>query len=199
MRYAETHKEETRRRVVKTAAGAVRANGPDGVGVAKIMAQAGLTHGGFYAHFPNKEALVAAAIEEAFAQSRRRFGRITDGMAASRALETFVDSYVSMEHRTHPQQGCPASSLANYMPRQGAAVRAAFDGGVRGMIGQIAAWLPGENLAEREGLANSLLAEMSGAVALSRAVSDVALAERLLDECRTRIKARAGLAVAAQD
>jgi TetR/AcrR family transcriptional repressor of nem operon len=193
MRYADNHKEETRKRVVQAAAGAVRAKGPDGVGVAEIMADAGLTHGGFYAHFANKEALVAAAIEEAFGQSRRRFGRMTEGMAAAQALETFVDSYVSMEHRANPQRGCPAATLANDMPRQGPAVREAFDGGVRGMIGWIAGWLPGDETIEREGLAGSLVAEMAGAVALSRAVSDEALAERLLNDSRTRIRVRAGL------
>src|ERR1700712_1176494 len=105
MRYSESHKEETRKKVVKAAATAVRARGPDGVGVAEIMAEAGLTHGGFYAHFPNKEALVAAAIEEAFGQSRRRFARMTEGMAPAEALTTFVDSYVSADHRNNPQRG----------------------------------------------------------------------------------------------
>src|ERR1700759_538210 len=78
VRYSETHKEEARRKGGRAAAAAIRAKGPDGVGVAEIMAEAGLTHGGFYAHFPNKEALVAAAIEEAFAQSRHRFAQATE-------------------------------------------------------------------------------------------------------------------------
>ena len=90
MRYSDSHKQETRQKVVKAAAAAMRAKGPDGVGVAEIMAEAGLTHGGFYAHFPNKEALVAAAIEEAFGQSRRRFTRMTEGMSSDEALTTFV-------------------------------------------------------------------------------------------------------------
>src|SRR5579862_5333498 len=72
VRYSQTHKEETHRKVVRAAAAAIRAKGPDGVGVADIMAEAGLTHGGFYAHFPSKEALVAAAVEEAFGQGGRR-------------------------------------------------------------------------------------------------------------------------------
>ncbi|HJU39167.1 MAG TPA: TetR/AcrR family transcriptional regulator, partial [Tahibacter sp.] len=73
MRYDAEHKLRTREKVVKAAAKAIRAKGPDGVGIAEVMAEVGLTHGGFYAHFPNKETLVAAAIDEAFAQSRRRF------------------------------------------------------------------------------------------------------------------------------
>jgi TetR/AcrR family transcriptional repressor of nem operon len=163
------------------------------VGVAEIMAEAGLTHGGFYAHFPNKEALVAAAVEEAFGQSRRRFARMTEGMSPDEALTAFVDAYVSTDHRDHPQRGCPISTLANDLPRQGAMVRDAFDTGVASLIARIEAWLPEQDLPERRTLASSLMAEMAGAVALARAVSDEVLAEALLSASRARIKARAGL------
>jgi TetR/AcrR family transcriptional repressor of nem operon len=193
MRYAESHKQETRQKVVRAAAAAVRAKGPDGVGVAEIMADVGLTHGGFYAHFPSKEALVAAAVEEAFGQSRRRFTRMTEGMSADQALAAFVDAYVSTEHRSNPQRGCPISTLTNDLPRQGPMVRAAFDAGVESLIGRLEAWLPEQDPVARRSLASSLLAEMAGAVAVSRAVSDAALADQLLEASRTRIKARVGL------
>jgi len=193
MRYSETHKEETRQKVVKAAAMAVRAKGPDGVGVAEIMAEAGLTHGGFYAHFKSKEALIAAAVEEAFGQSRRRFSRLTEDMSPAEALEAFVDAYVSAEHRANPQRGCPISTLANDLPRQGAMVRAAFDAGVEGLISRIEGWLPEPDPDARRSLASSLMAEMAGAVALARAVSDEALAAQLLEASRARIKARVGL------
>jgi TetR/AcrR family transcriptional repressor of nem operon len=193
MRYNDTHKQETRKKVVRAAAAAVRAKGPDGVGVAEIMAEAGLTHGGFYAHFPNKEALIAAAVEEAFGQSRRRFARMTEGMAHADALTAFVDSYVSADHRDNPQRGCPISTLANDLPRQGPLVRGAFDTGVAGLIARIESWLPDQDPAARRTLASSLMAEMAGAVALARAVSDEGLAGELLDATRARIKARAGL------
>jgi len=192
MRYSDTHKEETRKTIVKAAAMAVRAKGPDGVGVAEIMAQAGLTHGGFYAHFPNKESLVAAAVDEAFGQSGRRFQKITAGMPAADALSTFVDSYVSPEHRAHPARGCPLATLSSDLPRQGRVVREAYERGVRGLIGRIAGWLP-EDLADRDGLAASLAAEMAGMVALSRAIADDVEAERLLAGARARIKNRMGI------
>jgi TetR/AcrR family transcriptional repressor of nem operon len=193
MRYSDTHKQETRQKVVTAAAAAVRARGPDGVGVAEIMAEAGLTHGGFYAHFPNKEALVAAAIAEAFGQSRRRFARMVEGMSPGEALTAFVDSYVSADHRNNPQRGCPISTLTNDLPRQGPLVRAAFDTGVANMIARIEAWLPDGDPAGRRRLASSLVAEMAGAVALARAVSDEAMAGQVLEASRDRIKVRAGL------
>lgn len=196
MRYSDTHKEETRRKVVRAAAAAMRARGPDAVGVAEVMAEAGLTHGGFYAHFPNKEALVAAAIEEAFGQSRRRFARVTEGMSDEAALATFIDAYVSLDHRNNPQRGCPISALANDLPRQGPMARSAFDAGVEGLIARLEGWLPEQEPSARRGLASSMMAEMAGAVALSRAISDDALAEQLLDASRARVRARAGLAAA---
>ena len=190
MRYPDSHKDETRARVVKAAAAAVRAKGPDGVGVAEIMKEVGLTHGGFYAHFPSKVALVAAAVGEAFDQGRRRFGRITGDLTGLEAFGAFVDSYVTMDHRAHPERGCPLATIASDLPRQGAAVRQVFDAGVTGLISRIAAWLPGD---DAEDLAGSLVAEMAGAVSLSRAVSDDAMAARFLEQSRRRIRARAGL------
>lgn len=189
MRYSDTHKEETRKKVLKAAAVAVRAKGPDGVAVAEIMGEAGLTHGGFYAHFPNKEALVAAAIDEAFGQSRRRFERLTEGMAPAEALAAFVDSYVSRTHRDHPERGCPIAALSTELPRQGAPVREAYERGVQSLIGRLARWLP----EDRRSHAASLVAEMAGAVVLSRAISDPDAAERLLADARLSLKTRMGI------
>lgn len=189
MRYSDTHKEETRKKVLKAAARAVRAKGPDGVGVAEIMAEAGLTHGGFYAHFPSKEALVAAALDEAFGQSRRRFEKLTEGKAPSEALSMFVDTYVTREHRDHPERGCPIATLSTDLPRQGAPVREAYERGVQGLIGRIAHWLP----EARKAHAASLVAEMAGSVVLSRAISDPDAAERLLADARRNLKLRMGI------
>src|SRR5258708_8846745 len=129
------------------------------------MGEAGLTHGGFYAHFKSKEALVAAAIEEAFGQSRRRFARMTEAMTSDEALAAFVDAYVSTEHRNNPQRGCPISTLTNDLPRQGPLVRAAFDPGVAGLVARPEAWLPEQDSVARRSLASSLLADMTGPVA----------------------------------
>jgi TetR/AcrR family transcriptional repressor of nem operon len=197
MRYAQSHKQETRRKVVRAAAAAVRVRGPAAVAVAEIMAEAGLTHGGFYGHFPSKEALVAAAVEEAFNQSSRRFTRPADGVSAEEALSGFIDAYVSTAHRSNPERGCPIACLASDVPRQGPMVRAAFDAGLAGLIAHLEAWLPEPDPAARRRLASSLVAEMVGVVALSRAVSDEVLAEELLDASRAGIKARIGLAATA--
>ena len=73
MRYDEGHSEKTKNRVVKIAAAQMRKHGPDKVGVADVMGRAGLTHGGFYAHFDSKDDLIAAAVDRMFEESRARF------------------------------------------------------------------------------------------------------------------------------
>ena len=176
--------------MVKAAADAVRAKGPDGVGVAEIMRDAGLTHGGFYAHFASKDALVVAALQEAFGQSARRFAKLTAGMAPEQSLAAYVDAYVSMEHRANTTGGCPIATLSSDLPRQSREVREAYEAGVRGLISRIETWLP----ADRKAIAASLLAEMAGAVALSRAMSDDEGARRLLAEARHSLKSRMGVA-----
>jgi TetR/AcrR family transcriptional regulator, transcriptional repressor for nem operon len=193
MRYTSTHKEETRAKVVRAAAEAMRARGPDGVGVAEVMAEAGLTHGGFYAHFPNKDALVGAAISFAFDESRERFRKAGEGLSPAAYLDQFIDSYVSARHRDAPERGCPLAALSSDLPRQGAPARAAFDAGVRSMIRMIADRLQVGDPESREALAGSLVAEMAGAVALARAVADRDLSDRLLQDSRIRLKARMGL------
>ena len=191
MRYGEDHKAETRERVVRAAANAMRRLGPDRVSVADVMSEVGLTHGGFYAHFKSKDALVGAAVEAAFAQSRWRLTQLALHDDPQVLLAGLVDFYVSADHRDHPERGCPIALLSSDIPRQGAPGREAYDAGVHGLIEVIATRLDGGE--ERLGLAGSLLAEMAGAVALSRAVSDPELSDRLLAESRSRIKARMGL------
>src|SRR5580692_7229720 len=99
VRYSSEHKQETRERVLVEATKQIRAHGPLGVGVADIMKRAGLTHGGFYAHFKSKDALVAAAITKMFDGARSRWARATTTRDARSGLAAYIDSYLSAEHR----------------------------------------------------------------------------------------------------
>ena len=193
MRYSDGHKEETRGRVVRAAARAIRQRGPDGISVAEIMSEVGMTHGGFYAHFPSKDALVVAAVEAAFEDKRDHFDRAGEGLSPADQLSQFVDSYVSAVHRDRPERGCPVTTLSIDLPRQGGAARAAYDAGVKRLILRLAGHLTVGAPGDREALAGSLLAEMAGAVVLARAVSDPILSDRLLADCRRSVKQRMGL------
>jgi TetR/AcrR family transcriptional repressor of nem operon len=193
MRYPPTHKDETRQTVLRAAAAALREHGPNGVSVAGIMRSAGLTHGGFYAHFASKDDLVAQAVNEMFAQSDRRFARITEGLARDAALAAYLDRYLSAAHRDDLARGCPLTAIASDMARAPPTARAAFDAGVAAMVARLAAWLPVSE-APAAARAAAMIAEMAGAVALARAVSDPALSTEILAACLASARARAGLA-----
>lgn len=193
MRYSESHKQETHKTLVTIAAKMLRTKGPDGFAVAEMMQEAGLTHGGFYAHFESKEACVAEALREVFAQLKRRTERFVEGLPPRHALATVIDLYVSPYHRDNADDGCPLTSLNSDMPRQPQAVRDAFDKGVKTMVTRMTDRLVAARIDNAESLAPAVLSAMVGAVSLSRAVNDKTLSDELLVAARDGIKARLGL------
>lgn len=188
MRYSTEHKQETRERVLKEAAQEIRAKGIGGVGVAGIMARAGLTHGGFYAHFASRDVLIAESLERMFADTRRRFERVqaeVDPAAppADRLLR-YIDFYLSQGHRDDRERGCPLPALSSDMARLEPRSRDRFSKGVQALTDRIAGLLVDMSVAEPEAEASSLLAAMVGAVSLSRAVVDPAQANAILRNTR---------------
>jgi TetR/AcrR family transcriptional regulator, transcriptional repressor for nem operon len=193
MRYSESHKQETHEKLVKIAAEMLREKGPEGFAVAELMEEAGLTHGGFYAHFESKEACVAEALREIFAQLSQRVERAIEGLPPRHALATIIDIYVSQKHRDNPADGCPVTSLNSDMPRQPQAIRDVFDKGVKSMVATMKKRLAAAHIKDAESLAPAVLSAVVGAVALSRAVDDKTLSDELLVAARDGIKARLGL------
>jgi TetR/AcrR family transcriptional repressor of nem operon len=193
MRYDSEHKERTRQRVLTEAAAAIRAHGPDGLSVAALMGKAGLTHGGFYAHFKSKDDLVAQAISAMFEQSRLKFDARTEDKDPATALSHYIDMYVSQRHRDAPEHGCPLPALSGDLARMPAKARKRFTVGYANLTGNIAGLLKALNRPRPERLAESMLAEMVGAIALSRAVEDAEASDRILETTRAALKARAGV------
>jgi TetR/AcrR family transcriptional repressor of nem operon len=172
MRYDAEHKAQTRERVLTEAVKAIRADGPHRVGVAGVMAKAGLTHGGFYAHFASKDDLVLAAIEQMFAGARGMFDTRTKDLAPREALQAYVRFYLSRAHRDAREVGCPLPVLSSDLPRMGDPVRERFAEGVARLTGSIADKLAELGRPEPEMLASSALSEMIGALSLARAIAD---------------------------
>jgi len=194
MRYNETRKNETHAKLVKIAGRTLRENGPEGVVVAEVMKEAGLTHGGFYAHFKSKDALLVEALESVFASSKRKFLRAVDGLPPRHALATYIDFYVSPRHRDDRANGCPITALNSDLPRQSKAVRAAFDGGVKSLMAGLEQRIAEAGIeGDAHALAASVISAMAGAVAISRAVTDPVLSDQMLATARESIKARLGV------
>jgi TetR/AcrR family transcriptional repressor of nem operon len=197
MRYDSDHKQKTRERVLKEAAKAIRAEGPHRIAVAGVMAKAGLTHGGFYAHFGSKDELVAAAIDTMFGEARRRFSRGTTESGATDSpkdkLIKYIDFYLSAGHRDARATGCPLPALAADLPRIAPASRERYGQGVSALTALIADALGALGRAEPQVLAASALSEMVGALSLARAVADPEQSDLILDASRTALKRRLGL------
>ncbi len=193
MRYDAEHKEKTRARVLVAAARAIREAGPDRVAVAEVMAAAGLTHGGFYAHFRSKHELVAAAIEEMFADSGRRFQLGSADASPQAGLGRFIDVYLSPAHRDRRSTGCPLPALAADLPRLDPASKESFGRGVAAFTARLAQRLEAAGVEAAAAIAPSVLAELVGALSLSRAVMDERQSDEILAASRESLKGRLGL------
>ena len=184
MRYDAEHKQRTRERVLRVAAKAIRAEGPHRVGVAGVMKKAGLTHGGFYAHFASKEAMIVAAFGEMFDESFAQFHTITADRAPADALRKYVRVYLSPEHRDARASGCPIAALLADLPRMTAGCRRAFASGMRRLTSEIATSLAQLERDDPETLASSMIAEMVGALSLARVEPDKARSDAILAASR---------------
>src|SRR5215471_7893918 len=117
MPWPEDHKSQTRARIVKAAAVALRKSGVSGVSVARIMAEAGQTHGGFYAHFASKGALLGAAMEEASRETLQTLAKALEAVPTDRHLHAIAEAYLSSKHVEHPERGCPLAALGSELAR----------------------------------------------------------------------------------
>ncbi len=119
MPWPKAHKKETRERVLDAAAAAFRERGIDSVSVGEIMDRAGLTHGGFYAHFKSKDELVAEALAHVSA-------RTGEWLSETRNLKTHADKYLSPMHFAHPEKGCAIAALGSELARSTGRVHRTF-------------------------------------------------------------------------
>ena len=176
-----SRKEITHERIVEVAARAIRRSGYDGTGVADIMKEAGLTHGGFYAHFPSREALLAEAADRAGSEAVALSEQIAASVPPEQALPSMVRAYLSKEHREAIETGCPVSALGSEMPRQAPVVRRAATRRIKEMIDVVARQLPdwGQPGAHEQALMT--VATMVGTMVLARAVDDPKLSDSFLE------------------
>jgi TetR/AcrR family transcriptional repressor of nem operon len=193
MRYDAEHRGKTREKILNEAAAAIRAKGPDGVGVAALMKRAGLTHGGFYAHFASKDDLVAEAIGVMFEDARARFDRSTAERDPRAALDAYVGFYLSRSHRDSRDRGCPIAALSTDMARLEPVSRERFGQGIGTLTGWLAEALERHGVADAGPAASAMLSEMVGALSLSRAVADPAQSDAILAYATAAIRQRFGL------
>lgn len=187
MPYTKEHKQRTRARILREAARAFRAEGVGGVAIPAVMQRAGLTHGGFYAHFASKDALVAAACGEGFSEAGADLLDRVAQAAPGDELRQIIRAYLSRAHRDDPSSGCMLPGMTAEIARGSDEVRAGFTDAVRVYARKLAGYLPqraDQTPALREQAAFVLLAGMAGALQLARAVDDRALSDAILRDAR---------------
>lgn len=178
-----SRKQLTHDRILDTAAAVLREDGFSGVGVADIMKRAGLTHGGFYAHFASRDALLAEALQRAGEDSALRMEKAiaTGATRTGNRFQALVESYLSERHLRAADRGCPVAALASEVPRQSDEVRAAAADRIEALVGRVASTLDSSQPAEVAGIVASHLV---GALQLARALGDNARGRRHLEASR---------------
>jgi len=181
MRYEKGHKDATRRRIVAVAAQQLRKDGLGATGVAGLMASAGLTHGGFYSHFPSKDALIEDALRDAIEQVKAWMGSVAE--SNDDKFEAMCRAYLSRHHRDNPETGCVAGALAPEIARHSPAVRAMFTESIVEHIEMLASLLPASaTLEARRSVATAIISSTTGMIQLARAVDDPELSDKILED-----------------
>lgn len=183
MRYAAGHRQLTRARILRAAGSVFRRQGYHAAGVDKVMEEAGLTAGGFYAHFESKEALLAETLASAAAEVVS--DEPLEHVSGRAWAEAFVERYLSPAHRNKTEDGCPLPALVSEVARAGGPVKASFEAIVRDLAARLQGQAGGDVSEDR---ALAIIALCVGGLGVARSVHNEALAERILAACRDLAK-----------
>jgi TetR/AcrR family transcriptional regulator, transcriptional repressor for nem operon len=191
MGYSQIQKKKNHERIVRTASKRFREKGLEGVGIADLMQEIGLTVGGFYKHFDSRDDLVLEALRYALSTQRSQAAAAATG-GPPLTYAKLVEGYLSEEHRDHPGSGCVISALAGDIARSGKRTRAVLTEEIRNALQLIADLTPGKDEGPARSTAILTLSALVGAVGLARAVSDEALSREILQSVGELLKREVG-------
>jgi TetR/AcrR family transcriptional regulator, transcriptional repressor for nem operon len=182
MARSQAEKSQTRKRILEVTARRLREKGLDGIGLADLMKEAGLTVGGFYKHFADRDELVSEALKLGFGSWRRRQEK-----GEELSFQELVISYLNEEHRDNAGSGCVLSSLVGEIGRAKSETREVVTDNVRKDLELIASLLPHPESEEARNKAIITLGALIGAIGLARAVSDPSLSQEILQVSASQI------------
>lgn len=191
MRYPRAHKEATRRRILDAAGQAFRERGVAETGVDEVMRRAGLTHGGFYAHFRDKTELIAEACTAAFDGAVPNLDRIAAAPTPAARARLLIDSYLGTKHRDNRSSGCLVVAVGADMVRLRGAARTGYARGFAQHLERLAAALRLSSDAQinRERV-TQLMSSLVGALLFARAVDDPVQSDAMLHAMRRQLRAQ---------
>jgi TetR/AcrR family transcriptional repressor of nem operon len=184
---SQADKEKHHDRIVAAAATMVRERGLDGIGVADLMKEAGLTHGGFYRHFDSREDLIDEAVERALGEGTKRVATVPKVPEKSR-FRTIVDGYLSIAHRNSPGSGCAVAALSSEARRGGKRVRQAYTRQVKLYISLLEELIGGHRRSVVRRDSVLVLSALVGAVAMARSVDNDQLSRDILSDTAEALK-----------
>ncbi len=184
MRYGAEHKSEVHQKIVKEASRRVRVEGVTGAAVSAVMKDSGLTHGGFYKHFENKDKLLAESLGEAFREIAERLADAGEKSPPGTAWKAIVKTYLSPEHCDHAECGCPVAALAPELARADEALKVAILEELFKYKSRMIPLMPGRRAAEKERAFFAIFSTMIGAIAIARMLPDQAGRAKVLANAR---------------
>jgi TetR/AcrR family transcriptional repressor of nem operon len=193
MRYDAGQKDKTRQRLLRASAESLRRHGVTGTTIGGVTAAAGITHGGFYAHFRSRDELIAAGIQEMFSPEAAATPSPSRKLEATETLAAYVDFYLSREHRDRRSPTCPVPLLVGEAERLPDAARSNFAEGLARLTALVQRHLSRAGREAPAQEAHSILAELVGALALARAEPDPEQSDARLEHSRRAIRGRLGL------
>ena len=183
-------KDMTRRKILDHSRRMVIEGGPEALTIAPLMSALGLTHGGFYAHFASREDLLNHVVGEMCSSALSGFETATDRESAQRALERYIDAYLSLKHRDSKESGCPLASLSRAIPKLTDTAKRSYADAYQARTRTIADLLRRSGSKDVAALSQSLVAELVGALSIARALGDTKQSAGLLAAARNKMKAR---------
>jgi TetR/AcrR family transcriptional regulator, transcriptional repressor for nem operon len=187
MRKSKVEAAKTRERIVKAAGAEFAANGISEAALARVMAAAGLTHGGFYRHFASKDQLVLEACSKTLLSLVASLELLIHRKPREQALPFLVDHYVSRAHRDQPRTGCPLAALGSELARRDKKTRHAAMEGFLELSQLIAGHLETVPRRKRVERSMAIVSAMVGAVTLSRIAPDSRISDSVLVATRDYI------------
>ena len=184
MRYPTDHKQQTRERIVRAASRRFRSRGTEGAGIADLMRDLRLTHGGFYRHFGSKEGLVVEAFEAALKEWGDRAVAAIEKAPAGGEMQALIDLYLDPRHCDDAASGCPVAALASEMARRPKGSRGRVLQALRAHVRRMEPYMPGRTVEERRQKTITLLTGMAGTLTIARAFTDEQDRKTILDGAR---------------
>jgi TetR/AcrR family transcriptional repressor of nem operon len=184
MRYPREHKAEVHQKIVRDASRRVRTEGLDGAGVAAVMRDTGLTHGGFYKHFGSKDELLLESLREAFRETADNLAHAAEQPHPEAPWKAIVKAYLSLEYCDHAERGCPLTALAPELARVDKRMRGHIVTELVKYKDRMLPFMPGRRTADKERAFFAIFSTMIGAIEIARMLPEPAMREKVLASTR---------------